>query len=58
MPVASTSPDERDGWERRLAAAEPGSVDAIEASATIDGLRDEYREAYERQARRDAEDRR
>jgi hypothetical protein len=56
-PIAAILADWR-AQERRLAAAEPGSVDAIEASATIDGLRDEYREAYERQARRDAEDRR
>lgn len=56
-PIAAILADWR-AEERRLAAAESGSVDAIEASVTIAGLREEYREAYERQARRDEEDRR
>lgn len=33
--------------ERRLAASEPGSTDALEAAATADHLRQEYRDAYE-----------
>lgn len=33
--------------ERQLAAAEPGSVDAAEASALAEHLRDEYRRAHE-----------
>jgi hypothetical protein len=40
--------------ERRSAAMEPGSADAIEAAALVDALRQEYRRAFE--AARQAED--
>jgi len=33
--------------ERRAAAAEPDSADAVEANALVDALREEYRRAYE-----------
>jgi len=55
-PVASIDdtprpiPDILAEWraaERKLAAAEPGSADALEAEATSDHLRQEYRRAYE-----------
>lgn len=38
--------------ERRLAAAEPGSVDADVAAGEIDRFREEYRRAYARRERR------
>jgi hypothetical protein len=51
-PIAAILTDWR-AEERRLAAAEPDSADAAEASARIDGLREEYRRAYQLQASRD-----
>lgn len=49
-PIAAVLADWRTE-ERRLAAAPAGSVDAREASARIDGLREEYRRAYAYQSR-------
>ncbi len=48
-PISAILTDWR-AEERRLAAATPGSADAVEAAARIDGLREEYRRAYEREA--------
>ncbi len=49
-PIAAVLADWR-AEERRLAAAPAGSVDAREAAARIEGLREEYRRAYAYQAR-------
>lgn len=45
-PLAAIIAEWRDA-ERRLSAAEPGSVEEAESAAQVSSLRDEYRRAYE-----------
>jgi hypothetical protein len=45
-PVAAVIADWREA-ERRVAAAEPGSVEAAESQAVVERLREEYRRAWE-----------
>jgi len=51
-PVAAILADWREA-ERRFAALEPDTADAIEAAALVDALRNEYRRAFEAAQRAD-----
>lgn len=48
-PIEAVLADWRDA-ERRAGAAEPGSAEAAEANALIEGLREEYRRAHDKAA--------